>query len=158
MRTGCVLVLLAYICDATGFPIVLVAPAGSQTRTSSPLSCIRRDQEMQIPNSITWYPRSHWQRSWRGWCTRPSPDHRLSTLDSSISLSLFLSFFHSFSLFLSRHPRQLLVYAPRAHRIIPFLRVPGISLVFVASWKTPDPWTRMLHALTLTAATAISRK
>lgn len=128
MRTDCVLVLLAYICGATGFPIVLVAPAGSQTRTSSPLSCIRRDQEMQIPNSITWYPRSHWQRSWRGWCTRPSPDHRLSTLVSSISFSLFLSFFYSFSLFLSRHPRQqLLVYAPRAHRIIPFLRVPGIS-------------------------------
>lgn len=80
---------------------------------------------MQIPNSITWYPRSHWQRSWRGWCTRPSPDHRrLSSLASSISLSLFLSF----SLLLSRHPRQQpLAYAPRAHRIIPFLRVPGIS-------------------------------
>lgn len=37
MRTDCILVLLAYICGATGFPIVLVAPAGSRTRTSSPL-------------------------------------------------------------------------------------------------------------------------
>lgn len=57
-------------------------------RPFSPLSCIRRGQEMQIPNSITWYPRSHWQRSWRGWCTRPS---LTPPLVSSLYLPLFIS-------------------------------------------------------------------
>lgn len=38
MRTGCILVLLVYICNATGFPIVLVASAGSRTKGPSHLS------------------------------------------------------------------------------------------------------------------------
>lgn len=40
MRTGCILVLLVYICNATGFPIILVAPAGSRTKGPSHLSHI----------------------------------------------------------------------------------------------------------------------
>lgn len=69
----------------------------------------------------------------------------------------------STSIFISPSRHQPLVYAPQAHRIIPFLRVPGIagspslsssnslSLSSVASWKTLDSRTRFLRRRCATA-------
>lgn len=62
----------------------------------------------------------------------PLSPHPSFSLLFSLSLPLF-------SLFLFRHPRQqLLAYAPRAHRIIPFLRVPEISSL-CRVLENPDP-------------------
>jgi len=108
MRIDCVLVFLAYICNATGFPIVLVAPANSRTRGLPHLShafgasrrCKSPIASPDIQDPIG---------SDRD--VDDARDHRPTANRSSYLVSLSLSL--SLSLYFSRHShQQSLVYAP----------------------------------------------